>query len=112
MGVLSPLLFKTSWTNSIGYMAIALVVEGIAFYGRVKQSLKLNRIMYVLLGAPIGFALWFISIIFIESTFYPQAANDSVFFIGSMIVCFGIGALIGDFVGKLRNYKGPGPYQP
>ncbi len=74
--------------------------------------MTLNRIMYILIGFPLGFVLWFIAIFTVERTFYPQAANDVLVFVGSMIICIGIGCLVGDFIGRLRHYKGPEQYQP
>ena len=68
--------------------------------------------MHILMGVPIGFVLWFISWLLVVKAVYPQAGQDLAAVILSLIVCFGIGALIGDSIGRLRHYKGPEQYQP
>jgi len=112
VGVTLPLIQQVSFQTAIIFTGVTLVAEFIAYYGRVKPSITLNRVMYILIGFPIGFVMWFIIVYLTERTFYPQLAGDSVLFIGSMIVCLGIGAIIGDFIGRLRHYKGPEQYSP
>jgi len=93
-------------------LIIILIFECLAYYARTKSSISLNRIMYILMGAPIGFVLWYMSWLLIVREMYPKAGEDLTVVIISMLICFSIGALIGDFIGRLRNYKGPEPYQP
>jgi hypothetical protein len=112
IGALCPLLFRTPLTNSILYIGLAVAMEGVAYYGRVKQSLKLNRIMYILLGVPIGFVLWYIFWLLIVRNILPNVDENIALGILSLAVCYGIGALIGDLIGKLRHYRGPEKYQP
>ncbi len=112
LGALCPWLFGTSLTNSLLYTGLAVAMEGVAYYGRVKQSLKFNRIMYILLGVPIGFVLWYISWLLIMRNIFPNVGENIALGILSLAVCYGIGAVIGDLVGKLRNYRGPERYQP
>ncbi len=111
-GALSPLLLGTPLINSLFYTGLAVAMEGVAYYGSVKQSLKLNRTMYILLGVPIGFVLWYISWLLIMRNIFPNVEENIALGILSLALCYGIGALIGDLVGKIRNYRGPERYQP
>lgn len=58
--------------------------------------------MYILLGVPIGFVLWFL--IMLLSNSILGEVND-VIFIASLGVCFVIGCFIGDLIGRTRHYK-------
>jgi hypothetical protein len=91
---------------------IFLFFEGLVDYARLKPSIKLNRVMYILMVVPIGFVLWLISWLLVVKVVYPRAGQDLAAVILSLIVCFDIEALIDDFIGRLRHYKGPGQYQP
>ena len=110
VGLTLPFARGMSWEQAIALLVFFLVIEGIAYYARVKISNRLNRIMYILLGVPIGFVLWLMPLYFL-SRIPPQGVKD-IALIVSIAVCFGIGALIGDLIGKARNYKGPRQYQP
>ncbi len=81
---------------------------GFAYYIRVRPSLKVNRTLYVLLGiTPIGFAIW---IVFAISGLGRWLTNTVGAFPSLLIgwaVCLSIGALIGDWIGKKRNYQLP-----
>jgi hypothetical protein len=47
--------------RAVSAMALTLVCVGIAYYIRVRPSMKVNRALYILLGiTPIGFILWVI----------------------------------------------------
>lgn len=92
-------------------LILALVAEDIAYYVRFESSLTLNRVTYILKGLPIGFALWLVFTVFSTGLFGSWINEDFVSVFGSLAACFGIGALIGDFIGRLRNYKGPEQYQ-
>ena len=43
--------------------------------------------------------------------YYIIQTIDKGFAFGSLAACFGVGAFIGDFIGRLRNYEGPEQYQ-
>jgi hypothetical protein len=111
IGITLPFRQGISWEQAIILLAFFLVVEGIAYYARVKVSIRLNRVMYILLGAPIGFVLWLVAATFL-SRIYTQGFSEDIAIIVSLAVCFGIGALIGDLIGRARHYKGPEQYQP
>ena len=78
-----------------------------------RARLKINRVMYILLGTfVIGFFLWIAlmtvlraSGTLISSTFGRD--GSAIFGIMSFIVCYIIGAFIGNWIGKRRNYHMP-----
>lgn len=89
-------------------LVISFLCLGIAYYIRVKPSMKVNRGLYVLLGiTPLGFSLW-MGLAF--SGLWRLLTNTIGAFpslILSWVVCLGVGALIGDWIGKRRNYQLP-----
>ena len=91
----------------IASVIFALILEITAYYGRIKTSITLNRGMYILSGLPVGFVLWYIACLL-----FSRIMTDLTFFVLSLVVCISIGVLIGDCIGRLRNYKGPEQYQP
>lgn len=112
IAVTLPIIRRVPWETAAITLLVVLIFEGLAYYARVKPSVNLNRVMYILMGVPIGFVLWFISWLFVVKAMYPQAGQDLATVILSLIVCFGIGALIGESIGRVRHYKGPEQYQP
>lgn len=69
--------------------------------------------MYLLLGFVIGGVIWMVSLpLFVRLTARAQGYDELFFVVVSLIVCFGGGCVIGDLIGRARNYKGPGRYQP
>jgi MFS family permease len=111
VGITVPIFMQFPFEKAVTYMAIALIAEGIAYYGRVKQSISLNRIMYILLGTFIGGVFWIVSAFFL-SRIFTQGFSEDAAIIVSLAVCFGFGALLGDLIGRARYYKGPEQYQP
>jgi hypothetical protein len=114
LGIIIPLFSKIPLDRALTYLIIALVAEGVAYYGRVRPSVKLNRVMYILLGVPIGFVFWFISMLFLSRIYIFNQGDltEDIAIVVSLIVCFGAGAWIGDLIGSYRDYKGPEQYQP
>ena len=88
-------------------VGLAFLCTGIAYYIRVKPSRRVNKGAYIPLGiSPIGFTLWIVYVL----TIGRQATN----YLGvwpSLILGFTvpyvIGAFIGDWIGKRRNYRLP-----
>ena len=110
IGIVIPVFGHQPFETAIFYLAIALLLEGIGFYARVKTpSMKTNRVMYIVLfggffGCWFSIAAWvFLAIIFAEFKVYVLLT-----FIGCFVLC----GLIGDSIGKMRHYKGPEQYQP
>jgi hypothetical protein len=111
IGVSALILRQTSLQIGIGFLIVALVAEYVAYRGRVKPSLSLNRFMYILIGVPIGFILWLIVWNISLSAFGRGINEDFILAFGSIAICLLIGGFIGDFIGRLRHYKGPQQYQ-
>ena len=112
LGITMPFFTSIPFETSIMYMILTLGFLGLAYLGRVKQSLHLNRIMYILLGVFIGGVSWVVSLPFLNGLIV-QGIDESTVTIVSLVVYFGIlGPIIGDLIGRARNYKGPDQYQP
>ena len=111
LGITMPFFTSIPFKISVMYMVISIVSLSFAYLGRVKQSIHLNRIMYILLGVCIGGFIWVASIPFLNS-FIAQGYDELAVTVVSLVVFFGLlGSLIGDLIGRARNYKGPGRYQ-
>jgi peptidoglycan/LPS O-acetylase OafA/YrhL len=81
---------------------------GIAYYIRVRPSMKVNRALYILLGiTPIGFSLWMVLAVSGLGRWLTNMVGAFPSLIIGWVVCLGIGALIGDWIGKRRNYQLP-----
>ena len=106
-GVAGYFLLHVPLERMVTGVALTFLCMGIAYYIRVKPSRRVNRGVYILLGiSPIGFALW----IAYGLTIGRQLTN----YLGvwpSLIIGFTvpyiIGAFIGDWIGKRRNYRLP-----
>ena len=85
------------------------IALGIAYYVRIKPSLKINKIAYILLGVtPIGFGLWLLYMFVGMSRFLVSLGSWYVQLnILIMISLFVIGGLIGNLIGKKTDYRLP-----
>jgi hypothetical protein len=99
IGITLPIYQNTPVESAALYTVLALIGEGIAYYGQTRPSIKLDRLMYILMGLCIGLALWLIIIQFVW--------RNDVLFLFSLIVCSVMGALIGDRAGRKVNYEKP-----
>jgi hypothetical protein len=111
LGIVIPVFGHISFERAIFYLAIALLLEGLGLYVRVKvPSVRTNRVMYIVLFGAF-FGCWFsiASIGFLSSMGFHEI-NEYV--IITWAGCFALGGLIGDLIGKIRHYKGPEQYQP
>ena len=89
-------------------LVISFLCIGVAYYIRVKPSMKVNRALYVLLGiTPIGFSLWMVLALSGLGRWLTNMVGAFPSLIIGWVVCLGIGALIGDWIGKRRNYQLP-----
>jgi len=107
-GVVSYFLFSVALERVVGGLALTIFCISIAYYIRVRPSMKVNRAIYILLGiSPIGFLLW---IVFAVSGI-GRWLTDNLGAWPSLIIGFTapyiIGAFIGDWIGKRRNYQLP-----
>jgi hypothetical protein len=91
----------------IGGLAITLLGIGAAYYIRVRPSLKINRLVYICLGCGISFVL----IVFYGISGLGLWITDTLGAWPSLIIGYTAfipaGVLIGDWIGKRRNYQLP-----
>jgi hypothetical protein len=87
-------------------MVFAFTCLGIAYYIRVRPSLKINRLVYVCLGIGIGWVVWVIYAlsgaglaVYEAIGAYPALSVNFIFYIA--------GAVLGDQIGKKREYLLP-----
>lgn len=107
-GAISYFLLHVPIERAASAVALTFVCIGIAYYIRVRPSMRVNRALYILLGiTPIGFILWIVYAVsgigrWITNTFgvWPS-------FIIGFTVPYIIGAFIGDWIGRRRNYRLP-----
>lgn len=116
-GALLVVTGRVSFQRGILFTGLFLAFEALALYGRTRSSITLNRLMYVFaLGAAfIGGIIWimFLAILhFDNQLIYFEGQNEVAYSVLSVVICFSVGALIGDIIGRKRHYKGPERYQP
>ena len=115
IGVVIPVFLNFNVERSILISGLFLFVLGLAYYVRVKPSIIINRIVYI-----VGFGFLFGTIIWMflyASGFFKWMVNafsliEDEGVALSLVLCFGIGAILGELFGKHRNYKGPEQYSP
>jgi hypothetical protein len=89
-------------------LVFAFLCVGVAYYIRVKPSIRVNRALYILLGiSPIGFGLWILYALSGIGMFITTHFGTWVSLIIGFTVPYAIGAFIGDWIGKRRNYQLP-----
>lgn len=98
---------KTPWEKLMSGTVLILLLICISYYIRVRPSLTVNRGMYILLGVtPIGFLLWAAEF-FVLSHFITTGSVVLPLALAITITPFLIGAFIGDWIGRRRNYRLP-----
>ena len=107
-GFVSYFLLNVPLERAVSAVALTFFCIGIAYYIRVRPSMKVNRAIYILLGiTPIGFCIWIVVGLIGLSRLLLNAVGPLPSLIISWIVCLGVGALIGDWIGKRRTYQLP-----
>ena len=107
-GVVGYFLLHVPVERAVSAVALTFVCIGIAYYIRVRPSMRVNRALYILLGiTPIGFILWVIWAVSGIGRLITNMVGALPSLLISWIVCYGIGAFIGDWIGKRRNYRLP-----
>jgi hypothetical protein len=110
-GVVGYFLLHAPLERVMGGLALTFLGIGIGYYIRVRPSMKVNRALYIALGA---LGTWFIvffggAFIILTTGLPPPFAylgplgGFIIFFIAPYI----IGAFIGDWIGRRRNYRLP-----
>jgi len=108
-GAVSYFLLHYPLGSVIAGMAISLLGIGIAYYIRVRPSTNMNRAIYICVGiTPIGWGLW---IVFIALSGVGRLLTTYLGYGPGLVIGFivplTIGASIGDWIGKRRNYQLP-----
>ena len=105
LGLVLPFFTHVPMDRAIIGLVATLLCIGFAYYIRVRPSISVNRALYILLGiTPIGFVLWVICSFILNRLLITSISGTWPLFLASGAVCFGLGALIGDWIGKRRNY--------
>jgi len=93
------------------------LVLGVAYYFRVRPSIKVNKLVYILFGiTPIGFGLVILYVLICGITNFSKFIMifkpfGSWLQLGIIIGLFIIGGFIGNWFGKKRDYRLPlSPY--
>ena len=107
-GVIAYFILHAPIERMVGATALTFVLIGIAYYIHVKPSMKVDRALYIWLGVtPIGFCLWTLWGVSGLGMFITRLIDAMPSLLLSWAVCYGIGAFIGDWIGKRRNYRLP-----
>jgi peptidoglycan/LPS O-acetylase OafA/YrhL len=84
---------------------ITLFVIGVAYYIRVRASQRINRVIFIVLGVtPIGFIMFVVTVFVVNQTLLAGTSGRWPFVVILAVICFSLGAIIGDWLGKKRNY--------
>jgi len=84
---------------------------GVAYYIRVRPSIKVNKLVYIFFGiTPIGFGLFMLYALICGITNFGQFIVSFKHFgswlqLGIIIGLFTIGGFIGNWIGKKRDYR-------
>ena len=105
--VINYFLFHFSLSSVIGGMAITLLGIGAAYYIRVRPSVTVNRVVYICSGLGIGWVMWVIYAITGIGRWVTDTLGVWPSLIFGFVVFWTVGALIGDWIGKQRNYQLP-----
>gem|GEM_PF-6799885 len=107
-GVVGYFLLHVPLERTVGGVALTFLMIGFAYYIRIRPSMKMNRGIYVLLGfSPIGFSLWIVYALSGIGRFLTTHLGPEISLIVGFTVPYIIGAFIGDWIGKRRNYRLP-----
>ena len=107
--IITLLFFQTNIIRTLLLGLIFGIALGIAYYIRIKPSLKTNKIVYIIFGVtPIGFGLWLLYMFTGMSRFLVSLGSWYIQLnILIMISIFVIGGLIGNLIGKKTDYRLP-----
>lgn len=108
LGFANFFLWHVPLGRVMGGVVLTFIGIGFTYYIRVRPSMKINRALYILFGiTPIGFGLWIIWATSGIGRLLNKLVGALPSLLISWIVCYGIGALIGDWIGRRRNYRLP-----
>ena len=107
--VFSFFLFDIPLARAVGGVALTFLGIGIAYYIRVRPSIRVNRAIYIILGGSVTY--WIVfggSIFIIWATGLPPPVHYLGPWINRILLTYApwiIGSFIGDWIGKRRNYN-------
>ena len=107
-GVVGYFLLHVPLERTVGGVALTFLCVGISYYIRIRPSRKVNRALYILLGiTPIGFSLWIALALSGVGRLLTNYLGTWASLIVGFTVPLTIGAFIGDWIGRRRNYRLP-----
>lgn len=107
-GVAGYFLLHIPLERMVPGVALAFLCMGVAYYVRIKPSRRVSRGIYILLGiSPIGFGLWIVLGLSGVGRLLTNYLGVWPSLIISFTVPYVMGAFIGDWIGKRRNYRLP-----
>ena len=108
LGVVGYFLLYVPLEKMLGGVALTFLMIGFSYYIRIRPSRKMNRGLYILLGiSPIGFSLWIVYVLSGIGRFLTIHLGPEVSLIVGFTVPYIIGAFIGNWIGRRRNYRLP-----
>ena len=112
-GIIFPVVLHQPLEQAILWLIVGLLILSFGYYIRIRPpSMSINRIIYiVLLGFVIGTVFWMVTAFFL-SRIYNTGVNQYIAVIIDTAVCYGLGGLIGDLIGRKRHYKTAIKYSP
>jgi len=106
IAIFNYLLLHFPLYKVITYAVLTFILVGLAYYIRIRPSVKVNRALYILLGiSPIGFTIW-VAYVLLASRYINKTLGPNASLIITIIIYI-LGAYIGDKIGKSRNYQLP-----
>ena len=107
-GVVGYFLLHVPLERIVGGVVLTFLCIGIAYYIRVRPSMKVNRVIYILFGiTPIGFGLWILLAISGIGRFLAAHLGPVPSFIVAFTIPYIIGAFIGDWLGRRIDHRLP-----
>jgi hypothetical protein len=107
-GVVGYFLLHVAVGRAVSAVALTFVCIGIAYYIRVRPSMRVNRAIYILLGvSPIGFGLWILYAVSGIGRWLTTHLGVWPSLVIGFTMPYIIGAFIGDWIGRRRNYRLP-----
>jgi len=105
-GILSFFVLHMPLQHAVIWTVVAFVCIGFAYYIRVRPSFRINRALYILLGiTPFGFVISVAYAVFLGRyvTGWLMGWFNIIVIVGILIA----GGIVGDWIGKRRNYQLP-----
>jgi hypothetical protein len=107
IAVLNGYFLNISFERVSVVVATILVTFGFAFYIRIKPSRSGNRFFFIIMGICLGSFLTLLFMYFMTVTRLSRNVNANFYLVLALIIFFVVGGLIGDWIGKRRNYAIP-----